>query len=261
MRGVIFKSAAVAAGSAAASLLLAATIVPAIGGVVDGNAWLMSTVLPVVIAWPASAVMFWQSARFRAANQQLAKAHAELLDAHRQLAEKASRDHMTGMLNRESFFAALDQAQRESGNYALLIIDADNFKMINDRFGHLAGDLALTLIAAAIKEGVRERDTRGRVGGEEFAILLSRVTANELAAIAERILAKVAEIRFEPVEGKVVSLSVSIGGASCWEGGTSDDLWQLADRRLYVAKRSGRNTTVMSDPPLRSAMAEECKSE
>ena len=132
-------------------------VVPALGGSVDGNAWLMLTICPLTIAWPASAFTFWQSERLKNAHRDLARAHAQLAAAHRRLEEKASRDNMTGMLNRESFFAALDGSRRKTDRGALLIIDADHFKKINDNFGHLTGDTALLEIAAAISRAIRRR--------------------------------------------------------------------------------------------------------
>ena len=157
MNRIFLKSTAVAFSSLLASLLLALTLVPALGGVVDGNAWLMLTICPLAIAWPASAFTFWQSEKLRAAHRDLARTHAELAAAHRRLEERASRDTMTGMLNRETFFAALDRSRRRTDRGALLIIDADHFKKINDNFGHLTGDTALLAIAAAITRRARRR--------------------------------------------------------------------------------------------------------
>jgi len=240
-----------AIGSAVASLVLAATIVPAIGGVVDGNAWLMCTLLPIVIAGPASAYTFWQSARLEAAHRKLADMHAQLVEAHRSLAEKASRDQMTGMLNRESFFSELGRYRRKTDFGALLVIDADHFKAINDNFGHPVGDQALLLIASAIERGVRSGDVLGRIGGEEFAAFLVGATAAEAALVAERIRDEVERIAFQPIAGAAIPLSVSIGGAIYTAGADITELMHLADRRLYAAKRGGRNLTVMDDaaPP------------
>ncbi|RUY96127.1 GGDEF domain-containing protein, partial [Mesorhizobium sp. M7A.F.Ca.CA.002.15.1.1] len=145
MNSIILRSAAVAFASVAASLLLTLIIVPAMGFPVNRTIWLTSTLCPLVLAWAASASTFWQSDRLKNAHRDLARAHAQLAAAHRRLAEKASRDDMTGMLNRESFFAALDGSRRKSDRGALLIIDADHFKTINDNFGHLTGDDALLL--------------------------------------------------------------------------------------------------------------------
>jgi diguanylate cyclase (GGDEF)-like protein len=247
LRPILLKSAGTAIASAVASLVLAATIVPAIGGVVDGNAWLMCTLLPIVIAGPASAYTYWQNARLKAAHHTLAEMHAHLMEAHRSLAEKASRDHMTGMLNRESFFAELGRYRRKTDFGALLVIDADRFKAINDNFGHPVGDQALLLIASAIERGVRHGDVLGRIGGEEFATFLVGATAAEAALVAERIRHEVERIVFQPIDGRAIPLSVSIGGAIYTAGADMTELMHLADRRLYAAKRGGRNLTIMDD--------------
>ena len=94
---------------------------------------------------------------------------------------------MTGMLNRESFFAALEGSRRKSDRGALLIIDADHFKKINDNFGHLTGDAALLEIAAAISRAIRVGDILGRIGGEEFGAFLVGASDKEAIRVAERI--------------------------------------------------------------------------
>lgn len=252
MARILIRSGIVAFASVIASLVLAFTVVPMMGGAVDGNAFLMCVICPLMIAWPASAYTFRQSERLQVAHRELARTHAQLAAAHRRLEEKASRDDMTGMLNRESFFASLDGSRRESDRGALLIIDADHFKAINDDFGHLTGDEALLLIAAAIRNGVRSGDILGRIGGEEFGAFL--IGANEVEArhIAERIRREVELIRFRPVDERTVPLTVSIGGTICGLGATVSELMRGADRRLYEAKNGGRNLAIV-EPGLSAA--------
>jgi len=245
MNRLFLKSAAVAFGSVAASLLLTLIIVPALGFPIGRTIWLSSTVCPLLLAWIASAATFWQSDRLKSAHRDLARAHAQLAAAHRRLSEKASRDDMTGMLNRESFFAALDGSRRKSDRGALLIIDADHFKRINDSFGHLTGDDALLLIAAAIERGVRSGDVLGRIGGEEFAAFLVGATEQEAKRVAERIRREVELIRFRPVDERTVPLTVSIGGTTCGEDVNVSELMRAADRRLYEAKHRGRNLSIL----------------
>lgn len=247
MSRIFLKSTAVAFSSLLASLVLALTLVPAFGGVVDGNAWLMLTICPLAIAWPASAYTFWQGEKLKGAHRELARAHAQLAAAHRRLEEKASRDTMTGMLNRESFFALLDGSRRRSDRGALLIVDADHFKKINDSYGHLTGDRALLEIAAAISSGVRAGDVLGRIGGEEFGAFLVGASDQEAIRVAERIRREVERIRFQPVEGKVLPLTVSIGGTPCRSGANVSELMHAADKRLYEAKDRGRNRAIFDD--------------
>jgi GGDEF domain-containing protein len=226
------KATMVAIASAAASFALTQAIVPMLGGTVDGNGLLMCIVAPLVIAWPASAYMFHQSERLKKAHRELARTHAQLAAAHRRLAHKARHDDLTGMLNRESFFAVLEGSRRKTDRGALLIIDADHFKKINDSFGHLTGDDAL-----------------GRIGGEEFCAFLPGAGEQEARHIAERIRREVELIRFRPVDERTVPLTVSIGGALFSEGASVSELMRSADRRLYEAKHGGRNLAIIDSLP------------
>jgi diguanylate cyclase (GGDEF)-like protein len=253
VRKIILKSSLAALGSTVASLSIVSLLGPAFGGVVEGNAWLMATICPMAISWPASAFTFWQSDRLRRAHEALAAAHAELTEAHRDLAERARRDPMTGLLNRESFFAALDGSRRKSDGGALLIIDADHFKKINDGFGHLVGDEALLAIAAAIGRGVRKRDLVARIGGEEFAAYLEGATIDEASIIAERVRREVETVIFEASGGSKVPLTVSIGGTLCTREAGLSDLLRAADHRLYAAKRAGRNRVIFEQGLLQAA--------
>ncbi|MER8436440.1 GGDEF domain-containing protein [Mesorhizobium sp. M1312] len=245
MSRIFLKSAAVAFASLAVSLLLTLSVVPAMGFPINRTIWLTSTVCPLALAWIAGAYTSWQGERLKSAHRDLARAHAQLAAAHRRLSEKASRDDMTGMLNRASFFAALDASRRKSDRGALLIIDADHFKIINDSYGHLTGDEALLLIASAIERGVRSGDVIGRIGGEEFGAFLVGATEQEAKRVAERIRHEVELIRFRPVDERVIPLTVSIGGVTCGEDAGVSDLMRAADHRLYQAKHRGRNLTIL----------------
>lgn len=247
MKRIFLKSTIVAFASVVASILLAAVVVPALGGTLDGNAWVMLVMCPLTIAWPASAYTFWQSEKLRRAHDQLARAHAELAAAHKRLEEKSKRDPMTGMLNRETFFASLDRSRRRTDRGALLIIDADHFKRINDSFGHLTGDKALLEIAGAIARAVRAGDVLGRIGGEEFAAFLVGAGSQEAQRIAERIRREVEQIRFQPADGRTMPLTVSIGGTTCLREANVSDLMRVADKHLYEAKSRGRNLAIFED--------------
>ncbi len=155
MKSVILKSGLIAVASALASFAVATVAMAVTGGAVDGNALILCVACPLLVAWPASGWMLYQGRRLRAAHRELTRAHTELAAAHRRLAEKSKLDEMTGMLNRETFFAAIEGTRRKSDRGALLIIDADHFKKINDNYGHLTGDDALLEITAAIARGVR----------------------------------------------------------------------------------------------------------
>ncbi len=245
MNRIILKSVIVALSSVLASILLALVVVSLFGGTVEGTAWVMLITCPLVIAGPASAHMFWQNDKLRRAHSALARAHAELAAAHRRLEEKARRDPMTGMLNRETFFAVLDRSRRRTDRGALLIIDADHFKRINDSFGHLTGDRALLDIAAAISRAVRSGDVLGRIGGEEFAAFLIGASADEAKQVAERVRREVELVTFRPDNEVIVPLTVSIGGTLCQADANVSDLMRVADKHLYRAKNRGRNLAIV----------------
>ncbi|GHJ43924.1 hypothetical protein Cs7R123_12660 [Catellatospora sp. TT07R-123] len=160
------------------------------------------------------------------------------------LTDLATSDPLTGLRNRRSFHAQLetelDKARALGSALSVLMLDLDEFKSINDRYGHLAGDAALSQVAAAIQQQLRADDVAARLGGEEFGVLLH--TGSERAfEVAERLRAAVARtpIRYEELE---LSITVSIGVVSCpVHGQTSAALLQRADEALYRAKRDGRD--------------------
>lgn len=245
MASILLKSGLAATCAALASLVIIAIVAPSLGGAVDHRSWLLAAACATLIAWPASAFTIWQNGRLKTAHRDLARTHAQLAAAHRRLEDRASRDEMTGMLKREAFFERLDASRDDAVRGALLIIDADHFKQVNDGYGHLAGDDALREIAAAIRRGVRVADILGRIGGEEFVAFLIGATSGDARRVAERIRAEVEMVCFEPERGARVSLTVSIGGVQCRRGASTTDLMRAADRRLYEAKRRGRNRAVL----------------
>ncbi|MET3662153.1 GGDEF domain-containing protein [Aquamicrobium ahrensii] len=247
MTRVIFKAFWVAIASAAGSVLLAMMVLPFFDATIGELGLLMCIVCPLVIAWPASGYMFWQNDRLRATHNELSRAHAQLAAAHLRLAEKARHDDMTGMLNRESFLGVLERSRRKTDSGALLIIDADHFKSVNDRFGHLAGDEALLQIVGALRGGVRSGDVLGRIGGEEFGAFLVGANEKEAFRVAERIRQKVEMIRFRVDDERILPLTVSIGGTICEPGATVSELMRSADRRLYEAKNRGRNLVIFGN--------------
>ena len=174
--------------------------------------------------------------------------HEQLRHANDQLEHMASTDWLTACLNRGAFTGAVSshlarRAPRGNGG-ALLIVDADDFKSVNDRFGHEAGDEALQLVACAIRKAVRGTDLVGRLGGEEFGIFLAESDAATADHVAERIRASVAAIAFAP-GGTPCPLSVSIGGATYAEQAPFGELYRLADQHLYEAKNMGRDRVAM----------------
>lgn len=174
----------------------------------------------------------------------------------RELEAAASTDAKTGLLNAIAWEhlaeRELARAARDKYALAVLIVDIDRFKRVNDQYGHLVGDQVLRRIGKAISAEVREYDGVGRFGGEEFVVLLPEVDAVESMVIAERIRARVNELRISDLVDGVAALaddlmSVSIGVSSSAFGAEDvADMLRAADAALYLAKAEGRNRVVLA---------------
>ena len=165
----------------------------------------------------------------------------------------AVTDGLTGLYNHREFYQALrrelDRARRYRHTVSLLIIDVDDFKRFNDRFGHPAGDFALRNIAELLKKCARATDIIARYGGEEFAVILPESTPGGALMVAERIKAEVADHNFIQKSKDTVHLTVSIGIYSSKYGEvTEDQIVSFADEASYVAKKSGKNQVVVKAP-------------
>lgn len=174
----------------------------------------------------------------------------ELAAAHDRLAVFASTDALTGVLNRSALTSAIERrlAAPDDGvpvRGALMILDADNFKSINDSYGHDQGDVALRLITDAVKGVLRQTDLVGRIGGEEFCVFLPGANQFTADAVGERIRHAVSITPFMP-QGKPHKLAVSIGGAVFDRRLPLSDLLRIADQQLYFAKQNGRNRVAIS---------------
>ena len=170
----------------------------------------------------------------------------ELRRANEQLHYFATFDSLTGARNRRSFMEEVEIRLLDKHRCAtrpesaLLVVDVDHFKVINDRYGHQTGDLALVRIADTLHANLREGDLFGRLGGEEFGIYLDNISPSGAIGLAERCRLSINECRFTPNgEDHVLSISVGVAIASMDEDFTS--LFSQADRRLYSAKEHGRN--------------------
>lgn len=162
------------------------------------------------------------------------------------LREMAATDTLTGLHNRRYFLAQLEQElarvrRVESHCASVLMLDADHFKQVNDTFGHASGDDVLRHLAGLMKNELRKVDTAGRIGGEEFAVILPGASVYAAEVFAERLRSKVAESPTSRAD-KLIPMTVSIGVAMMKGSDASgEDALARADRALYVAKEGGRN--------------------
>lgn len=182
-------------------------------------------------------------------------------DAHQDLQDMALRDPLTGILNRraldEPLTRELKSGLRYSAPACLMILDLDYFKTVNDRLGHMAGDLVLREFAALMTDTVRDVDIVGRYGGEEFAIILPHTSIRQAHTLAERLRTQIESHAFA-VEDGIVRLTTSIGIADvCNPAIASVEDWvNAADSALYEAKAQGRNRVVVhTSIPLAPAQA------
>jgi diguanylate cyclase (GGDEF)-like protein len=166
----------------------------------------------------------------------------------------ADLDSLTGLANRRRFRVALSREVERWRRYrlpcALLMLDIDHLKPINDRFGHPVGDMVIRQIAQTLREVSRDNDTAARLGGEEFGLLLAGVDLQRAVAAAERLRGVLGGKR---VEG-VGTVTVSIGVAGCPENATSERmLYSASDDALYVSKNAGRDRVSVA-PPLQEKL-------
>jgi diguanylate cyclase (GGDEF)-like protein len=175
----------------------------------------------------------------------------------RELEAAATTDAKTGLLNAVAWEhlaqRELARAARDNAAVGFLIIDVDRFKLVNDRYGHLTGDVVLRRIGRALTAGVREYDTVARFGGEEFVAVLPSASVADSLVVAERLRARVNDIWMsmivDSLDGEDERLAVSIGVAvSPYDGLELPELLHAADSALYEAKSAGRNRVMLAQP-------------
>ncbi len=170
----------------------------------------------------------------------------------REACRAATRDPLTGAANRACLDRMLERevrlVRRHGDPLALLMVDVDRFKQVNDRFGHLAGDRCLAAIARCISGCIRRSDALFRYGGEEFCVLLPRTGGRGARRLAERVRDATGRLRI-PSGAETIRLSVSLGVAALGPGDGAADLLGRADSALYRAKRAGGNRVSASGHP------------
>ncbi|MBR1373344.1 sensor domain-containing diguanylate cyclase, partial [bacterium] len=163
-----------------------------------------------------------------------------------QLYELATKDGLTKLYIHRHFYSLLESELKRVQRYrhvlSLLMMDIDNFKSVNDTYGHLIGDIVLKEIAATIQKTVRHVDIPARYGGEEFTVILPETSAAKAVTIAERLRQKISEIEIKVDENTYVRPTVSIGLAEFPNAASEiKSLIDCADKALYVSKRNGKN--------------------
>lgn len=169
-----------------------------------------------------------------------------------ELQRQASTDGLTGVLNRRAFTAESERlisvALRHGRPLSMMVIDADHFKKVNDVFGHPTGDAVLKALALTLAQALRTCDVLGRLGGEEFGIVLPETDATGVREVGERLLQAIRDCRIEH-DGNTLQISVSIGATLLAVAGDSFEAAFLrADRALYEAKHTGRDRIVTALP-------------
>ncbi|KAB7622983.1 EAL domain-containing protein [Alkalilimnicola sp. S0819] len=162
----------------------------------------------------------------------------------RMMSYQANHDPLTGLVNRREFERrlreALDEANHGGREHALCYVDLDQFKVVNDTCGHMAGDQLLTRLSAVLRQHVRDCDTLARLGGDEFGLLLKNCDLELAGALASELLEVISGFRFS-WDDKVFQLGASIGVAAIHRGSTPTQVLAAADSACYVAKDEGRN--------------------
>ncbi|MEO7223889.1 MAG: GGDEF domain-containing protein [Devosia sp.] len=230
-RAVLIGAAAITLGSVAASELVTFLISHAFNLNADGPAYLVAGIIPLLLAGPGS---YFQLKRLE-----------QVREAYRELERVSSTDWLTGCLNRRAFIAGVSVGAKVGRPGALLLIDADGFKTINDRHGHDRGDDALRRIVTVINESVGSSDLVGRLGGEEFGVYLRDATDRHASAIAEAIREGVADIAFASGDDPH-ALTVSVGVVTITAPIAFCELFQIAENQLASAKANGRNRVAIT---------------
>ncbi len=199
--------------------------------------------------WALSVLLWRKFTIITLQQEQLDKTQAELQQKQRELERLTRQDGLTGLFNRNTFVELsrreLDRAQRQGSATTILLLDLDHFKRINDTWGHPAGDAVLRHVATLASTTVRSTDLVGRLGGEEFIVLLPNTSAEAGRKLAEKLRQRL-EASVIQWEGIRIPVTASIGLSSTTveEKRDFDHLYTEADKALYLAKQRGRNRVV-----------------
>lgn len=182
--------------------------------------------------------------------QKLQQANEQLKQTLTQLEIAGITDQLTGLYNRRYFVDKIEyeigRSKRNVTTFAIIIGDLDDFKQINDMYGHLAGDYVLIEVARMMQESVRSQDIISRWGGEEFIIILPDTDEEGALIVAEKIRTKIADFNFI-YESRTLNVTVTFGVTRYGSGLSANDMIKKADNALYQGKRHGKNKTIIMD--------------
>jgi len=209
-----------------------------------GNSFLASPYSPSAVITMAVGICYI-SAFFMAFSAKSISFHHAMVLANQRLADLASKDPLTGLLNGRTYYALCDhvlqQSRRSGQSFAMIFVDLDHFKKINDTHGHEAGDTVLREAASCLCRTVRNGDLVGRIGGEEFSIMAADTDLDGARTLAEKIRHEI-EFLMPDIGGTCLQITASIGVAvSQPDYRTVNDVQRKADEAMYEAKRAGRN--------------------
>jgi diguanylate cyclase (GGDEF)-like protein len=183
--------------------------------------------------------------------RQIADRMADLRAANERLAHLAQTDPLTGCANRRHFLALarerIDAARHNGRPFSLAILDLDEFKAVNDRHGHPGGDAVLEMTGVVVLDHLRPGDLAGRIGGEEFAVMLPDTALAEARQLADQLREAIGGARVK-VDGVSIGVTASIGVAELKTDEDFGRLYARADARLYAAKQAGRNRVEVIAP-------------
>jgi diguanylate cyclase (GGDEF)-like protein len=185
--------------------------------------------------------------RSLAAQATLALVNVEL---HHQVQRQAVTDELTGLVNhgrfQELLSTEIEQVRRYGHSVGLIMLDLDNFKSVNDTYGHPQGDVVLQQVARVLRESSRDADAPARYGGEEMALILPHTDLDGAYAIAQRVRSAIEQLRIPRLDDQgFLKITASLG-VSASSDGSKDSLVAAADTALYEAKRQGKNRTVQA---------------
>jgi len=193
-----------------------------------------------------------KSIRDKSRMKELSSKVSGLRDELEQVRSEAETDGLTGVYNRKSFDCYIEELVNRNAKvpspFALLLIDIDNFKSVNDTYGHTVGDRVLASVASNCRQQIRADDFVGRYGGEEFVVVLPQASLRNAHKKAKNLCKEFAAIRYAldgSADGETLTVTVSIGVSAFSKGDTSTAVINRADKALYAAKRAGKNRALV----------------